>query len=307
MSFKLFIYYCALCGGWAAFLVWGVVQGAGVRNLTPLWVRAMLTGAMLGGLVAGAVGLLDALLNAVGAQRISRMLVCLGLGLLAGVVGGVVGELLRQLLVERMKVVPSFLEWVPVAVGWVLLGVLIGASVGAYDLVQAAMSGGDFRAPFKKAMNGVIGGFVGGLIGGVLFGVVVLIAPGLRSSLAFGMVIFGACIGLLIGLAQVILKEAWVKVEQGFRAGRELMLTKDETVIGRAEGCDIALFGDMEVRKQHARIFLKNSKYLLEHVAEEGETYCNDEPVTRPLALSNGDAIRVGRSVLRFGERAKKK
>ena len=22
MSFKLFIYYCALCGGWAAFLAW---------------------------------------------------------------------------------------------------------------------------------------------------------------------------------------------------------------------------------------------------------------------------------------------
>ncbi len=29
MSFKLFIYYCALCGGWAAFLSWGVAQGSG--------------------------------------------------------------------------------------------------------------------------------------------------------------------------------------------------------------------------------------------------------------------------------------
>ena len=23
MSFKLFVYYCALCGGWAGFMSWG--------------------------------------------------------------------------------------------------------------------------------------------------------------------------------------------------------------------------------------------------------------------------------------------
>ena len=28
----------------------------------------------------------------------------------------------------------------------------------------------------------------------------------------------------MIGLAQVILKEAWIKVDAGFRAGRELIL-----------------------------------------------------------------------------------
>ena len=32
MSFKLFIYYCALCGGWAAFLAWGLVQWLGVGD-----------------------------------------------------------------------------------------------------------------------------------------------------------------------------------------------------------------------------------------------------------------------------------
>ena len=42
-----------------------------------------------------------------------------------------------------------------------------------------------------------------------------------------------------IPLAQVVLKEAWIKVEAGFRPGREIMLSKDETLIGKAEGCDI--------------------------------------------------------------------
>jgi hypothetical protein len=306
MSFKLFIYYCALGGGWAAFLAFAVVQVTVRRPETNVWVRAVVTGGLLGLLVAGAVGLIDAILNAVGSQRFVRLLVCMGLGLVAGAVGGLVGEGLHALS-ARVGVAPVLLEMLSVTAGWVLAGVLIGATVGAFDLAQAMMAGQALHGPVKKVINGVIGGLLGGLVGGALFGAVMVIAPTLRTSLAVGLVIFGVCIGLLIGLAQVILKEAWVKVEQGFRAGRELMLTKDETVIGRAEGCDVALFGDMGVEKQHARIVLKNRKYLLEHVAEEGETYCNDELVTRPLALNNGDAIRVGRSVLRFGERAKKK
>lgn len=30
MSFKNFIYYCAICGGWAAFLAWGVTEMMGL-------------------------------------------------------------------------------------------------------------------------------------------------------------------------------------------------------------------------------------------------------------------------------------
>ena len=73
----------------------------------------------------------------------------------------------------------------------------------------------------------------------------------------------GLCIGLLIGVAQVILKEAWVKVEAGFRPGRELIVSKGEIVIGRAESCDIGLFGDNSVERTHARILRKGDRYLL--------------------------------------------
>ena len=45
MSFRLFIYYCALCGGWAAFLAWAVVQASGIRDVDRLVavVRTMFT------------------------------------------------------------------------------------------------------------------------------------------------------------------------------------------------------------------------------------------------------------------------
>ena len=68
MSFKTFIYYCALCGGWAGFLAWAVVHLAGLggraSTLNPT-LRACLTGGVLGLTVAAAVGAMDALLNAV--------------------------------------------------------------------------------------------------------------------------------------------------------------------------------------------------------------------------------------------------
>src|SRR5262249_50084533 len=95
-------------------------------------------------------------------------------------------------------------------------------------------------------------------------------------------------------------------VEKGFRAGRELILSKAQTVIGRAEGCDIGLFGDNAVAKAHARIRQDGDRYYLEDNDTEGGTFLNDERITEPTLLRAGDRIRVGRAVLRFGERQKK-
>ena len=105
MSFKLFIYYCALLGGWAAFLAWGLVQLTIRGHLSPI-PYACLTGGILGLLVAGAIGAVDAALNAVGSQRIIRVLICLGIGLVGGTVSALIGEFLH-----------SFLHF-PVVVGW---------------------------------------------------------------------------------------------------------------------------------------------------------------------------------------------
>jgi pSer/pThr/pTyr-binding forkhead associated (FHA) protein len=111
---------------------------------------------------------------------------------------------------------------------------------------------------------------------------------------------------LLIGLAQVVLREAWLRVEAGFRAGREMVLARDTTTIGRAESCDLGLFGDPEVDKVHARIVRQDGRYLLRDAGSRAGTYVNDERLAGPRPLRSGDAIRVGRSVIRFHERAKR-
>jgi hypothetical protein len=297
MSFRLFIYYCALCGAWAAFLTWALVRViAQVNPAQPVLVQATLTAGILGAFVAAAIGFVDAVLNATGTQRLVRVLVCAGLGLFGGAFGGCVGQLLNNSL------------GVPIVVGWMLAGVLIGAGIGAFDVLRAVKSGENVKSGVRKSLNGVYGGLIGGLLGGLPFSLLMSTAALPRSGQLIGLVLLGGSIGLMVGLAQVFLKEAWIKVEEGFRAGREVMLTKEETTIGRAETCDLGLFADNSIEKLHASIIQKNNRYLLAHVGEGGETLLNDRPVgDEPEPLHAGDQIRIGRSVLSFGERQKKK
>lgn len=296
MSFRLFIYYCALVGGWGGFLAWGLVLALGLGEVANLTVRALLIGGLLGLLVAGLIGIIDAIINASGFGRILRVLVSMGVGLLGGMIGGALGQAMGIIVI-----------------GWVLTGAAIGASIGAFDLVRAAMGKDDIRLPLKKVLNGLYGGILGGLLGGLFFSFLTRsqllpVDDQLRSGLTLGFVILGMSIGLFIGLAQVFLKEAWVRVEAGFRPGREVMLSKEETTIGRAESCDIGLFGDSNVEKLHCQIFIKSNRYFLTDGNTPGGTMVNDQRVGKdPVALRNGDTIQIGKSILRFREREKRR
>ena len=310
MSFKLFIYYCCLGGGWAAFVTWGILQGAGMREWESKTAYAAMTGALLGGLIAAVIGMFDAILNSVGFQRVVRMLFCAAIGAVGGALGGFVGnglyaKTLKEVTLDdgtKILVGNTFI----LVIGWILTGIIIGASIGLYDMIRASLSKNDLRAPIKKTLHGIYGGFLGGLLGGLPFGMLQTNPKIPMSNLTIGLVILGLCIGLFIPVAQVILKEAWIKVEAGFRPGREIMLMKDQTLIGKGEVCDIGLFGGQGLEKQHARVVLKDGQYYLADLDTPGGTYVNDERVDRPKPLRNGDAIRVGNCVLRFNERAKR-
>lgn len=305
MNFKLFIYYCSVAGGWAALVAWGLcfAQGAAdPRQFREPLGKAILIGACLGFLVAAGVGLVDSILNAVGIQRLYRTLVCAGVGLLGGLIGSALGETLFGGGATRF-------------IGWMIVGVFIGGSIGVFDLIRAAISGGDFKMPLKKTINGVYGGLLGGFLGGIFYQLLMAAVnnpaepmKGLMpfSGLAIGLVILGLLIGCLIALAQVFLKEAWVKIDSGRRAGKEMMISKDEMVIGRAEGVDVGLYGEQGIEKQHAKIVQKDNNYYLEDNGTPGGTFLNDQRITSRALLKNGDRIQVGTALLRFGERQKK-
>jgi hypothetical protein len=309
MSFRLFIYYSAMCGGLTAFLSWifgrmsGTEGGVGAAGIKGMW---------LGMLIALALGVIDALWNFGRSQLLRvlpRVLMAVAVGTVGGLVGGVVGQLISDLADQFGYAVLSLLGWV---FGWTLTGLLVGVSVGVFDVLSRFVRQEEVRPARRKLTNGIIGGTLGGILGGVLsfyirgFWTNLLHAEDPWSPSAMGFVALGICIGLLIGLTQVILREGWLKVEQGFRAGREMLLSRPVLTIGRAESCDLGLFGDPTVEKLHARILRQGDRYLVADNATPSGTYLNDERVSQPMPLRSGDRIRVGKHVLLFGERQKR-
>src|SRR5262249_25810636 len=163
--------------------------------------------------------------------------------------------------------------------GWTLTGLLVGASIGVFEILAGLTRQQSVGGAVKKLVKCLLGGAVGGLLGGFLALFLKMAwtrALGdqdpdlLWSPTSWGFVALGMCIGLLVGLAQVILKEAWIKVEAGFRPGREMILSREKTTIGRAEACDLGLFGDPTVEKFHANIVQAGDRYFRseEHTSE---------------------------------------
>jgi hypothetical protein len=308
MSFRLFVYYCCLCGAAAAFAGW--LLGRLPGRLSPL-LEAGVKGACLGLAVAVALSIVDSLWNSSGqfGMATGRVFVAALVSIIGGLFGGITGQALRQ-LTDKTILSAAF-----TLIGWSLTGLLIGASLGLFDLLTQMATPGGGAGAFRKLRNGVLGGVVGGALGGLLF---LLLGAAFASAFrnkpfdrlwspsALGFAALGACLGLLIGLAQVVLREAWLRVEAGFRAGRELILSRDTVTIGRAESCDVGLYGDPAIDKVHARIVRQGDRFLLADAGTASGTYLNEERLAGPRPLRSGDAIRVGRNVIRFLERHKR-
>jgi hypothetical protein len=305
MSFGWFIYYCAAWGGFAAFVGWTLGRLIPAQEVLGAGVKAMCLGALLGlGLAC-----VEAVVGGSALRHASRLASRASMALLVGATGGWIGGALGQFLFGL------FNRYAFLVFGWALTGLLIGAAPAAFDVLAARARGLDASGAWRKVRNGVVGGTLGGLLGSGLY--LFLVGIGSRvftgrsdqdlwTPSSTGFVALGACIGLAVGLAQVLLKEAWVHVDAGFRAGRQLILSRPETTIGRGEACDLGLFGDAGVERVHARILRMGGAFVLVDNGSAGGTFVNDEPVTSPTPLSSGDRIRLGNSLLSFRERPRR-
>jgi signal transduction histidine kinase len=92
---------------------------------------------------------------------------------------------------------------------------------------------------------------------------------------------------------------ASIQVIQGPDKGRTFDLSKGENVIGRQS--DVAPLTDGTVSRQHAKVVLRDTAYVLEDNGSANGTYLNGIKLTRPTALKRGDQIRCGASLLVFG------
>ena len=128
------------------------------------------------------------------------------------------------------------------------------------------------------------------------------------SSRAVSFVLLGLFIGLAIGLAQVILKEAWLTVENGFRPGRQMILGNDLITMGTSEKASLIFiaYGAKGVEPIHLKISKQaDGRFVLEDNQSRTGTKLNGQPIAEPTPIKDGDAIGFGVNVVRFNERVK--
>lgn len=287
MSLVRMAYYCAVIGGWSAFFAWILCEYLFLsRGGDGTW-QVVCAAAIVGGAIGAGLNAVAGMSNGGVFQTVKR----LGPGLLGGGIGGAIGGLLGNVLFVYLGM-PRF-------IGWIIMGLGIGVVEGLYE-----------RSP-SKIRNGLIGGGLGGLAGGVLFDIL----PGLlhsgsgMSSRAVGFVILGLCIGALIGLVQVALRDAWLTVLDGYRPGRQLILSSPVTILGRGDHLRLPFVGgpNTDLEPEHLSIERRpNGAFFVRDLSSRLGSFVNHTPVRGEVDLRDGDTIKLGVNLVRFNLRQRR-
>jgi hypothetical protein len=295
MSFTRLIYWSGLLGAWSAFVAWLFCEVAFGRWLSsdtwgvPL---VILMGTLVGAAIGGGLSQASGLVN----FRWQEQLVRLGLGLVGGFIAGLIGSIIGSFLFWLLSMIP-FIGFIGRVLGWTFLGAVLGVVEGVYD------------RSLIKIRNGLIGGAAGGFVAGVLFNPFAWLIGSPMSSRAIGFVLLGGFVGILIGLVQVFLKEAWLTVEAGFRPGRQLILSRPEVTLGTSEKSSLIFIamGAKGVEPLHLRIVrAADGSFVLHDNGSRTGTFLNGRAVQQPTMLRSGDTIQFGVNVVRFNERFKR-
>src|SRR3954447_22665299 len=78
---------------------------------------------------------------------------------------------------------------------------------------------------------------------------------------------------------------------------RRMVFNKPEVTIGRVQGNDIVL-PKGNVSKRHARIVLKDGKFIIVDLKSTNGTYVNGRKITSPLVVKESDKIYIGDFIL---------
>src|SRR3989442_5096245 len=84
---------------------------------------------------------------------------------------------------------------------------------------------------------------------------------------------------------------------------RRMVVNKPEVTIGRVQGNDIVL-PKGNVSKRHARIVLKDGKFIIVDLKSTNGTYVNGRKITSPLVVKGSDKIYIGDFILSIEELA---
>ena len=190
------------------------------------------------------------------------------------------------------------------ALGYSFVGGIIGAAQGAVSRSSLI------------ARQGAFGGLIGGFLGGTAFQILNGLDFPAAVSRLIALVGVGALAGFFVGVVQNLFKQAWIRVVLGRNEGKEYLISKPVTTIGRSELSDIGIFGDPTIAPTHIAIeaLPAQNRHRLRFVGEGGKrgtTFApplvNGQPVTGEQWLADGDTIQLGKRTLLFQEKATRK
>ena len=86
-------------------------------------------------------------------------------------------------------------------------------------------------------------------------------------------------------------------VTEGPLRGTTLPLTSSAILVGRAPSCTLVLDDDYS-SSRHARLYPENGQWFVEDLGSTNGTYLGSARVDRPMPVTAGAPVRVGKSVL---------
>jgi len=309
-----------LFGAGAGFLGFALQEALVPHDavLTPPIAEMLKLGVLVGMMLGIGVGIVEGVVTATARTFVRGAVTGAVIGAVGGMFGVYIGGYVYTLalfgkdpfLLAQSRALLDFSHAVLArACGWAFLGAFPGLAAGA-----ATLSG-------RRALHGLAGGLLGGFIGGFTFDLVATLfaAPiqGMASagtggpqiieiggpSRAVGFTAIGALTGFFVGLVEELLKQAWVRVLVGRNEGKDFIISKPMTILGRDERADIPLFADPALAPQHAAIRMERNRHTILDGGAPPGTLVNGKPVQEAL-LKDGDMIQLGQVRLLFREKA---
>jgi len=261
-------------------------------------------------LVAACIGLAIGAADGVVCRVFRRALLGGLIGLLVGFVGGFVSSILAELAYAPLSAL-AMKQSADTATGLTTFGFIVqmaGRSL-AWCLAGMAMGLGNGIALRSKRLllYGFLGGVVGALLGGLLFDPIDMILVGGSSLSAHwsrlaGLIFIGAGVGAMIGVVELLARNAWLRMVEGPLAGKEFLIFRDIMYVGSSPRSEIYLFNDDAVAPQHVAIRSVGENYEIEQIAVDKPAYVNGGTCRRQR-LRHGDQIVLGRTVFVFQQR----
>ena len=243
--------------------------------------------ALLGVLIGAPIGFFPILVEVQSRYGLGRALRLGGLGAILGALGGAVAVPVSELLHNQLG---GGIQGRATAVG------LLGLAVG----IAAAISGG------SRWWRGPLGGLTGGVLAGVILELLLEHRTTYSDAAILAMILLGLSISLCVALFVNVFTEAWLEGLPPTKvAGHIFHLSRyrepNEAILGSdtKAGMYIWIAG---AQPRHAAITLLRSGARIRHIAREGETLVNGNPIAEHI-LKENDELRVGPARFRYRER----